>query len=234
VKELEESLAKAEDVKTFIQQRKQYLSQQLSALPFTKELKKVNKQAYYYSAQVAEYKEVLKDSKKRERKAVVLLSKTKLFPDIMKKNSMLASLFRMPGNDDPANAMALSGLQTRASVNSLVQARLGSGGTNAQAAMQQNMQAAQAQLATLKSQISRYSGGSYGNSAEVAMPDFKPNNQKTKSFLKRLELGTNLQTQKDTRYFPATSDLGLSVGYRLNDKSVVGVGAAYKLGLGSG
>ncbi|MBL7731278.1 MAG: hypothetical protein JNM88_08880, partial [Chitinophagaceae bacterium] len=44
----------------------------------------------------------------------------------------------------------------------------------------------------------------------------------------------NVQSQKATAYFPVTSDLGLSVGYKLNDKSVIGVGASYKLGWGSG
>jgi len=34
--------------------------------------------------------------------------------------------------------------------------------------------------------------------------------------------------------FPITSDLGLSLGYKLNDKSVVGIGASYKMGWGSG
>jgi hypothetical protein len=69
----------------------------------------------------------------------------------------------------------------------------------------------------------------------MQMPEgFKPNNQKTKSFWKRLELGTNTQSQKSTSFFPATSDLGLSLGYKLNDKSVVGIGASYKLGWGRG
>jgi hypothetical protein len=31
-----------------------------------------------------------------------------------------------------------------------------------------------------------------------------------------------------------TSDIGLSVGYKLNDKSVIGIGASYKLGWGQG
>ena len=66
------------------------------------------------------------------------------------------------------------------------------------------------------------------------MPDFKPNNERTKSFFKRLEFGTNIQTQKAQYYFPATSDIGLSVGYKLNNKSIIGIGASYKLGLGSG
>jgi len=67
------------------------------------------------------------------------------------------------------------------------------------------------------------------------MPEqFKPNNQKTKSFWNRLEYGSNLQTQKTNYFFPATSDIGLSVGYKLNDKSIIGIGGSYKLGWGNG
>src|SRR3954465_7422251 len=73
-----------------------------------------------------------------------------------------------------------------------------------------------------------------GSSSDIEMPDFKPNGQKTKSFLQRLELGSNIQSQKSTNFFPATTDIGLSVGYKLNNKSVIGVGASYKIGLGRG
>ena len=72
-------------------------------------------------------------------------------------------------------------------------------------------------------------------SSDAEMPEgFKPNDQKTKSFLKRLEYGTNIQSQKASYFFPTTSDFGLSVGYKLNDKSIIGIGASYKLGLGKG
>ena len=42
---LETSLAKAENIKAFIKERRTYLKQQLQNLPFSKELKKLNKQA---------------------------------------------------------------------------------------------------------------------------------------------------------------------------------------------
>src|SRR5207244_2717050 len=41
------------------------------------------------------------------------------------------------------------------------------------------------------------------------------------------------QTQKVNSYFPTTTDIGLTLGYKLNDKSVIGIGASYKLGLGN-
>jgi hypothetical protein len=234
LKGVESSLTKAEDIKAFIKQRRGYLKEQLQNLPFTKELKKLNKQAYYYSAQLNEYKAALKDQKKLERKALELLAKSRQFQNFMRKNSQLASLFRLPDVDNPASAASLAGLQTRASVNSMIQDRIGTG-ADAQAMFRQNVQGAQSQLASLKEQVSKYSSGNIGNtSSDIEQPDFKPNNEKTKSFLERLEYGGNVQSQRARQLFPVTSDIALSLGYKLNDKSLIGVGASYKLGLGKG
>ncbi len=239
VKGMEGKFQQAEDIKQFIKERRELLKNQLGNLGFAKELKKLNKQAYYYSEQLNEYKSLLKDHKKAERKALELLSKSKLFNNFMRKNSMLASLFRLPGDDlsptGGAGGGSLAGLQTRAQVNGLIQQQIAAGGPNAQQQFQQNIQQAQSQLTQLKDKLLKASsiGGSLEGAGEAEMPEgFKPNNQKTKSFLKRLELGTNIQSQKANGYFPVTSDLGLSLGYKLNDKSIIGIGASYKLGWG--
>jgi hypothetical protein len=196
-----------------------------------KQLKQFNKQVYYYFTQIKEYKEILKDPKKIEKKALELLAKTKFFQDFMRRNSMLASLFRMPRDpNDPNYIASLAGLQTRVQVNNLIQQQIAAGGSNAKAQFQQNLQTAQGQLQHLKDKVSKFGGGS----SDAELPDFKPNNQKTKSFLKRLEYGANIQSQKATSFFPVTSDIGLSVGYKLNDKSIIGVGASYKMGWGRG
>ncbi len=233
---LKSQLQKAEDIKKFLKERKLFLKEQLSKFVrgtpygrFAKQLKKLNKQVYYYTQQVNEYKEILKDPKKIEKKALEILSKTKLFKDFMAKNSMLASLFRLPG-DDPVSTASLAGLQTRAQVNNLIQTQIAAGGSNAQQQFRQNLQEAQSQLSQLKDKVLK-AGGS---SSDAELPDFKPNNQKTKSFLQRLEYGVNMQSQKATNLFPTTSDIGLSVGYKLNDKSIIGIGASYKMGLGRG
>lgn len=68
-------------------------------------------------------------------------------------------------------------------------------------------------------------------SADMEMPDFKPNGQKTRSFWRRMEYGCNIQTIKNN-FFPTTTDLALTMGYKLNDKSTVGIGASYKIGWG--
>lgn len=230
VQALQKNFQKAEEIKKFLKERKQYLKEQLGQLGFAKELKRINKQVYYYSEQLNAYKELLRDHKKAERKAIELLSKTKLFKDFMRKNSQLASLFRIPGDpNDPVNQASLAGLQTRTQVTNLIQQQLAAGGANAGQQFQQNVQDAQRQLQQLKNKVNQLGKGS----SDAEIPEgFKPNDQKTKRFLDRLELGTNIQSQKPNGYFPVTSDIGLSLGYKLNDKSVIGIGMSYKVGWG--
>lgn len=227
---LKDKFQQAEEIKSFIKERKEQLKARLEKLGMVKELKKLNKQVYYYAAQLKEYKEIYKDPKKIEKKALELLSTTKVWKEFFRKNSMLASLFRIPDPDAPVDMTALAGLQTRAQVNNLIQQQIAAGGPNAQQQLQQNLQAAQSQLSELKNKIIK-AGGSNSNDE---LPDFKPNNQKTKSFLQRLEYGTNIQTQKASSFFPVTSDIALSVGYKLNDKSIIGIGSSIKMGWGRG
>lgn len=230
ISNLQNEFQKAEEIKQFLRERKEYLKQQLQGLDFAKQFKKLNKEAYYYSQQLKEYKEVLKDHSKAEKKAIELLSRTKVFKDFMRRNSQLAALFRLPGDPtDPTTQASLAGLQTRAQVNGLIQQQIAAGGPNAQQQLQQNLQQAKSKLNELKDKITQYGGGS---SDDIMPEGFKPNDQKTKTFLQRLEYGVNMQSQKANGYFPVTSDIGLSIGYKLNDKSVIGIGASYKMGWG--
>jgi len=228
---LEGRMQQSEEIKKFVLERREQLKQQLGQLGSLKELKRFNKEVYYYSEQLKQWKQILNDPEKVEKKVIELLSKTKLFQDFMQKNSMLSVLFPMPGNlNDPAYQVSTAGLQTRVQVNNLLQQQIAVGGPNALTQLRQNFQQAQSQLQQLKDKINRYGNG---NSDDVLPEGFKPNNQKTKSFFKRLEVGTNIQSQKGSRFFPITSDLGFSLGYKLNDKSIIGVGASYKLGWGN-
>lgn len=225
---MQSSLQQVNEVKRFIQERKQLLKAQLEKYGMAKELKKLNKQVYYYHQQINEYKDILKNPQKIQKKAIAALRTIPAFSEFMKKNSQLAQLFPLP--DNYGTPEALAGLQTRASVQSALQTRFASTGTNPQQYLQQQMSQAQGELNKLKDKINKAGGGS----SDIEMPDFTPNSQKTKSFLKRLELGGNVQSQKTNMLLPVTSDLALTAGYKLNDKSVIGIGASYKLGWGSG
>lgn len=230
---LNDQLKNTEAISQFIRERKkQLMNQALKYIGKSKALQKINKDSYYYFETLRNYKTLFNEPKRAEELALKLLHKINGFDDFLRRNSMLASLFRMPGNaNDPAYQASLAGLQTRTQVNALIQQQINAGGPGAREQFQQNIQAAQSQLSELKNKILKAGSGS----SDADMPEgFKPKNQKTKTFLQRLEYGTNIQTQKGNGYLPNNTDLALSVGYKLNDKSIIGVGASYKLGLGRG
>lgn len=225
VQQLQSQLQQAEQIKAYIRERRQQLKEQLAQYTgFTKDLEKFNKEAYYYGQQLKEYKELLKDKKKAEAKALEMLKKVPAYNSFLQKNSQLAGLF----NFSAANAtQSLEGLQTRNQVEQLIQQRLGGGGPSAQAAVSQQMAQARERFNELKDKFP-----DVDNAAD--MPGFKPNEMKSKSFLQRLEFGGNMQFARSTQYFPTTSDIAGQVAYKFHKNGTAGVGAAYKLGLGTG
>jgi hypothetical protein len=230
VNQLQGKLQDAELVKQFIRERKQQITDALSGytnLPggVNGIMGDYNKQLYYYSAQVQQYKELLNNPDKMEQKALQLMNQLPAFQDFMKQHSALAGLFSLPGNYGSADGLA--GLQTKDMIAELITNQMG-GSANAGQLFGQQLGAAQQQLDQFKSKLSSLGG----NSGDIDMPDFKPKSLKTKTFFQRLEYGTNLQTQRSNLFFPTTSDLALSVGYKLSKKSIVGIGMSYKLGWG--
>lgn len=230
VDKLKTAFSRSSYVQNFMKERKDILRQYLKTHTVEKYLKRFNKEIYYYSQQLQSFRDVLKDKSKVERKVLNYLTQQKSFQQFMSKHSMLASLFRMPDTEEASSIeLFLPGLQTRSQVSELIQQSLGAAGPNANQQFNSNIQSAQSQLSQLKDKMQKFGGGS----SEAEMPEgFVPNNQKTKSFWKRLQYGTNIQSQRASGFFPVTSDIGLSVGYKLNDKSLIGFGTSYKLGWG--
>ena len=225
VNELKGRFLTTEQIQQYLHERQQLLKDQLQRFGFTKEFQQFQHQAYYYKQQIQEYKNIIEDPSRLQEQAIALLQKLPAFRNFLQEHSQLASLFRLPGNY--ASQASLAGLQTRSGVQAMLQDRIAAGGPNAMASFQQNIQDAQGQLSQLKDKLNQL-----GGSGDIDMPDFKPNHQKTKTFLQRLEYGTNLQSQPSSNWFPTTTDLGLSVGYKVNDKSIIGIGASYKVGWG--
>jgi hypothetical protein len=233
LQQLQAKMGDAGEAQAFMQQRKQeisgYISQHANLQSLLgPEYQGFNQQVYYYSEQIREYKEILNHPDQLEQKALFLLDQLPAFQQFMKNNSQLAGLFSLPGNyGSPA---ALAGLQTRDQVSEALQGQLALGGAGAQAALTANLQSAGDQLDQYKSKLSELGGGS----GDIDMPDFNPNNQKTKTFLNRLQIGTDLQTTHTNYYWPTMTAIGLSVGYKLSDKSTIGFGASYQIGWGAG
>jgi len=219
---LEDQFKQAENVQEFIRQRKEYLKQQLANYNLGSELKKYNQQAYYYSQQVNEFKTAWDDPSKLEQKTLALLNQLPAFRDFMKKNSMLAGLFNIP---DDYGTSGVAGLQTRDAVQQLMGQRMTMMGPSGAQTAQSNIFDAQSSLTQLRNKFQQTGSGG-------ETPDFKANEEKTKKFLNRIEYGMNMQTAHSTFYFPTTTDIGFSAGYKLNQKSTIGIGLSSKIGWG--
>ncbi len=225
INRLDSQVTSTEAIQQIIKERKKQLIEKcVQYIGKSKYLKKINAESWYYVETLRNYKEIFSDSKKAEETAIAILNRIPAFQEFVRRNSVLSSLFAMPSG---GAGQSLAGLQTRASVQNLIQQQFGSG-PNAMATLRDNVQNAQSQLNQLKDKVLKGDG----NSSSDELPDFKPNNQKTKTLLQRLEFGSNLQHQRGNSFLPVTSDIGLSVGYKINDRSLAGVGLSGKVGWG--
>lgn len=226
--ELQGKFNGAAGVQQFLEQRQQYLTSQLKQYSLDKCLAPFKKQVYYYKAQVEEYTNLLDSPDKLEQKLMESLRMLPSFQSFFNKHSELANLFRLPGNEISEQEML--GMQTRASVMQELEQRLG-GPAAAQQAVQQGIEQGQGELQSVQNRLNNLTSGSVG-SGDASMPNFSPNPQKTKSLLQRIELGTNLQSAKPNGFFPITTDVGLSAGYKITSNKVIGIGLSYKIGWG--
>jgi len=230
--QLQAKLQSADQIKQFVQSRKieiEHALAQYAHLPpgINSALDGFKRQAYYYSDQVHAYREMLNDPDKIFRRALAILNKVPAFTNFMKQNGFLAGLFSVPGAYD--QPQGVDGLQTRDQVLALIQNQVGQGGASGAAAIQNSLSAASQDIGRIQNKLSSLGGGS----GDMDMPNFKPNNQRNKSFLHRLELGTYFQTTPATSVYPTYSDIGLTVGYKLGHGNSIGIGGSYKIGWGT-
>lgn len=227
IHEMEDRFQQVKEIQQYLQNRRKFLREQLNKLNMVKALKQYHKKLYYYQAQIEEYRNIIKQPDRIERKAIELLSKTKLFQEFLAKNSIVAALF---GGSRPTptgvEGVALPGLQTSMQVNEIIQQT--TGGPNNLQGLQANIKNAQDQLQQLKNKFNT----TEQNDGDADIPNFRPNNQRVKSFWERWELGANLQSSRSSNWLPAATQIGLSAGYKLNDRSIVGIGMSGSVGWG--
>lgn len=227
VRQLEGRLDQLQNIQQYIAEQQEALAQSLSGYGdlFNRYLGKFGKEAYYYQAQIRNYKEIWQHPDRVEAKALDLLHEVPAFSSFMKAHSMLAGLFRLPENY--GSPQSLEGLQTRAMVEREIRRQVQAAGADGSAQIRQQMAMARQQVQQLKEKLPAFAD------ASAAMPDFKPKALKSKTFAQRLEYGANVQFGKADKYFPATSDIAAQVAYKFSEKGSAGVGAAFKLGWGS-
>jgi phage shock protein A len=233
---LDNNVKNSEALAQFIKERKKLLLDNcIQYIGKSKYLKKISQENFYYIETLRNYKTLFSDSKKAEQTALTILNKIPAFAKFTQENSMLASLFGSPSSNGGGTVASLAGLQTRASVTALIQNQIAAGGPSAQQAIQQNIQQAQSELNKLKDKVLKAGGSSdmdvWDDSSPLGRRGGAPNQQKTKTFLQRIEFGSNLQTTKSSGYLPGGLDIGISVGYKINNRSVIGLGGSYKMGI---
>jgi len=231
VQQLQERLQQANEVQAFVKEREEQLKDRLNQYGLGKQLLGINKEVYYYQQRLQQYKDLINNPEKLSEVILAKVRSMPMFESFWQHNSMLAQLFPMPQNY--GSSVTLTGLQTRDQVASFISQRMPGVSTptanDNTSYLQQQLQTAQSQISTLRDKISKLGGGS-----DMTTPDFTPNSQRTKSLRQRLEYGVNFQTSQATNLLPTISDIGLTLGYRLSDKAVMGIGTSYKLGLGRG
>jgi hypothetical protein len=182
----------------------------------------VKKEFYYYNEKVKNYKELLSDPSKIEEKLLSVLRELPAFKSFMKENSMLAGLFPVSQGDQ-----SVAGLQTRDMIQVVLKEKLSSSSVDVKGLMSQQLQIVHAKMDELKQKLS-------GSANADDLPDFKPKDIKTKTFLQRMELGSNLKFTGKNAMLPASTEVMLSAGYKFSDKASMGIGFMYRLGLGEG
>ena len=250
--QLQGTLQNANEIQSFIRQREQDLRDQLMNSGVGKQLQGINQEAYYYQAQLSQYKDMLNDPDKMAQTVLSVVRQAPAFQKFWQRNSYFSQLFPAPPPGVAGTPLALAGLQTREQVQKEVQSRLGisangaatqaaekegssgGGGGGGLAYLQQQMQKMATQLQQMKSNLAQYgtsstTGLSNGN---MTVPNFEPNSQHTKTFLKRIQYSFVMQNSPSGGALPAISSLGVNIGYKVNDKSTVGIGGSYLLGLG--
>ncbi len=226
-KHVQDKLTQSHNIEQLLLKRQNDLKSSLLNSGLGRQYRRLQQDVYYYRASIDEYREIWENPSKMEAKVLELAQKVPAFKDFFAKYSMLGQLFPMPITAT-AGTVDIPGLQSREMVTTDMINRFGS--------QQQLSQQASNGFGSARTTIDqvKHKVESLGNSGEgIDMPNFKPDQQKTKSIWKRIEVGTNLQNVKGSTFFPVTSDFGLSVGYKISDNTVAGIGASYKLGWGS-
>lgn len=220
-------------IQAYVQQRRQiigdYISQHAgTAAILGKQYAALKQAQFYYGQQIQAYREMVSNPAALEQKAIALLSRTAAFQQFMSTHSQLSGLLHLPGNY--GSAQAVQGLQNKDQVAQLIQGKASAGGAAGVSALQSSVESAQAHLDGFKDKVNKWGAGS----SDISAPDFQPQKEKTKTFFGRLQYGFNFQSTHNSYYYPDVLALGVSVGYKLGNDNVIGIGGSYNMGLGNG
>ena len=202
-------------IKNELMQRKEYWKSQVKEHPeYRKWLSKMEKERYYYSAQISEYRKILRNPSVLDDKLMSALRRDPRFSDF------LATL--------PAKPQDYSKMQPRQLVQQMMQSQAANIDPDAAKLIRDAQKKGKDLLGNLSDQA-----GSIGNLDNATqMPKFTPNPYKTKSFWNRIDVGFNLQFDGRTRFLPSTGVAGAQVSFNFDPKLSMGMLANYRFGMG--
>ncbi|RYZ86324.1 MAG: hypothetical protein EOP04_14105 [Proteobacteria bacterium] len=218
------TVLKQKQVASFIEQRKMILKRSLAGNGFNAELLKFEKSAYYFKEQTQAFADEQLNPKLLKRKVIDAALQRIGFKEFLDK------LFPKGSDDATLANSTIQGLQGRAALSQSIANRFGSS-VASRSLISQSANTGRQSLEALKYELPSLTLPKKGQKGKR---QFRPNHQRTKSFRQRLTYEMNFQSQRARFHFPATSDLGFAVGYRLHDKSSISLGVSGKVGLGTG
>lgn len=196
-------------------------------------LKKYAQELANTKAMLGHWKETLSKPGHLEALALKALNELPAFRLFMQQNSELAQLFGAVGaSSTNGNALPISGLQSRASMETLLGDRFGNS-TEAMAAIQQQLSEGLGELEQLRNEIEEASEAISELGKKLKQKQEERAQLKATPFKGRIEKSWNFQSTPGENRFPATNDFGLQIGYRFGRRGVIGMGASGRLGLGS-
>lgn len=221
--------ANAEWLDEFIKERKtQLISETFRYIGKSKYLKQINKECFYYTEAIRNYKSVLNDSRKTEELVLKALSQIPEFKNFAQQNSAMAGIFPSMPSMTGGSMPIVNGLAPR----QMVQERITTASAGNAGQLQQQLQSQPPIMPSNLDAIKQKAKGiKDGLEDEFS---FKKNTQRNKPFLKRLEFTSDYRFAKSTRLLPANMTIGATAGYKLSDDQSIGIGLNYLLGLGRG
>ncbi|WP_126248146.1 hypothetical protein [Chitinophaga rhizosphaerae] len=222
--ELQQTLTRSNLLQQALSERVRTLRSSVGNLGLPDNFKSITRQILAYKNTLAEYRALANEPDKLLAKLLQSAASSRLFGDLFRRYSMLAAI--LPPSPDIAILPLQAGtMQVRSAV-------LSSMGPNAaSASFAQSLQGQSAATNVLQQIKDKLAALKQDRNLDEPA-DKEPADRKRRTGIKKLELGTNFQTAKSSQYFPTTSDIGLSLGYRMNERSTFGIGASYKMGWG--
>ena len=201
--------------KNELMQRKEHYKAQVNEHPeYGKWLKKMEKERYYYTAQINEYRKPLRDPSALDEKLMNVLRSDPRW------NEFAATLPAKPQNPEK--------MQPKQMVQQMMKSQASAIDPDPANLLREAKKKGTDLLGNLSNQVCSF--GSMDNAAQ--MPKFTPNPYKTKSFWDRIDVGFNLQFDDRTNILPSTGLAGAQVSFNFDPKFSVGVLANYRFGIG--